>query len=110
MLYRIIHAGGKCHHHLDHVGLSDASLEDFIGPTGLVKLLKVLDAGIYHDPKFIGAQIKPANIRNYVETFRRLHLPYYEEARLYWDQAAEDGSLDGINEIAIFLSLWRLRT
>jgi hypothetical protein len=96
--YRIIHAGGQCHHHLHAAGLSDSSLEDFVGPTGLVKLLSVLDVGAYHDPNFVGhLRIKPANVRNYVETFRRLQLPYYEEARLYWDQATEDGVFDGIN-------------
>lgn len=34
--------------------------------------------------------------------WRRLHLPYYEEARRYFDEAQADGTLDGVNEIELY--------
>lgn len=101
--FKIIHAGGQCHHHLQRAGLSDSSLKDFVGPLGLVNLLRVLDVGTYHNPTFSGPHIAQPEIRPYVEVFRRLHLPYYEEARLYWGDAIQDGEFDGINEVAIFM-------
>jgi len=38
---------------------------------------------------------KLADIKEVAEIIRRLHLPYYEEARLYWDDALRDGFHDG---------------
>jgi hypothetical protein len=36
-----------------------------------------------------------------VEFTRRLTVPYYEEAQLYWNQAEQDGLFDGANEISL---------
>ena len=40
----------------------------------------------------------------FTEIFRRLQLPYYEEARRYWEQAKRDEFFDGANEIRIYQS------
>lgn len=38
---------------------------------------------------------KLADIEEYIEIIRRLYLPYWEEARLYWDNALKYGFHDG---------------
>ena len=79
--FKIIHAGGPCHHHMHRAGLSDASLSDFVGPLGIINMLRVLDVGSHHAPQFLGPRIAPTEIRPYVEVFRRLHRPY---SRFLW--------------------------
>jgi len=80
----------------------DAHLNVMLGPRGIVRLLSMMDVGTYHDPalKHVGGV---DDVRNWTEVFRRLHVPYYEEARLYFDRARADGHLDGINEVALYL-------
>ena len=34
---------------------------------------------------------------------RRLTIPYYEEARLYWSRAEADGFFDGANEVWLYM-------
>lgn len=33
---------------------------------------------------------------------RRLHFPYYDEARRHWEETEEDGLFDAINEIGFY--------
>ncbi|WP_054749991.1 hypothetical protein [Ruminiclostridium josui] len=44
-----------------------------------------------------------ADIRKWIDFYRRLQLPYYEEARQYWEEAISDGYFDDANEIYIYL-------
>ena len=37
-----------------------------------------------------------------VEIIRRLHIPHYEEARLYWERAKEDGFFAGTSADAVW--------
>lgn len=78
----------------------DADVLVMLGHRGLVRLLAMMDVGRYHDPdgRDVG-QVK--DIRGWTEVFRRLHLPYYEEARLYFEEVRASGDFDGINEIAL---------
>ena len=72
-----------------------------LGPKGIAHLLSKMDVGTFHDPE--GRSVGGVkDIRNWVEIFRRLHIPYYEEARGYIDRARSDGDLDGINELALY--------
>ncbi len=80
---------------------SDTSLESVVGPEGIVMLLSLIDFGPYHNQDYICPSIK--NFREFVEIFRRLHIPYYEEARLYWEKALEDNYFESANEIWIYL-------
>lgn len=41
-------------------------------------------------------------IAEFTEVLRRLTIPHYEEARLYFKQAAQDGFFDEVNEIALY--------
>lgn len=71
-------------------------LTRFVGEDGLPHLLCLLDEGVH-----IGLgpdchscpQVK--DIGEWMELIRRLQVPYYEEARQYFDGACEDGHFDG---------------
>jgi hypothetical protein len=98
--FRIIHHKTKCFK-LDHkYGQSTLPLKEFTGTTGLIHLLKLLDIGPFHEPIYSRPDIK--DFREYTEFFRRLTLPYYEEARQWWSEATSDGYLENYNEIPIY--------
>lgn len=78
---------------------SDDSLESFLGDHGKVELLSLLDPGPYHMPNF---RLFVTDIRKWKDIFMRLQLPYYEEARRYWNRATSDGYFGDVNEIAIY--------
>jgi len=67
---------------------SHLALERVIGSAGLGYLLFSIELsekkGVY----------KLADIEEFIEMIRRLHLSYWEEARLYWDKAYRDGFHD----------------
>ncbi|NQS98573.1 MAG: hypothetical protein HQ591_08970 [candidate division Zixibacteria bacterium] len=86
-----------CYHYNDY----DLSLNEIIGDQGLVMLLSFLDIGNYHAPDNPISKIR--DFREYTELFKRLLLPYYEEARRYWNTAIEDNFFDSANEIWIYL-------
>jgi hypothetical protein len=93
--------GTDCHRYRQHASRYDLDLSQFIGTDGLVEMLAFLDPGPDHVPRFTGPRVR--DVRELVEIVRRLHVPYYEEARLYWDRARRDGFFDGMNEVVIFL-------
>lgn len=75
-------------------------LESFLGDEGMVRFLSMIDPG----PDFCeNYKERIADKRLLLETFRRLQLPYYEEARLYWPKATADGYFDGASEIWRYL-------
>ena len=63
-------------------------------------LLSFLDEGPIHDPEYSGPRAK--DIREFVDIVRRLTIPYYEEARLYWRRAQADGFFSGCGHVAIY--------
>lgn len=63
-------------------------------------LLHFIDIGPYHAPNYDGVSFE--NGREFTELFRRVQLPYYEEARRHWDKAKRDGFFDGSNEMWIY--------
>jgi hypothetical protein len=77
-----------------------SSLEDFLGEAGLAKLLTMIDAGKMHQPLY---REQISNIRDFLEFFRRVQLPYYEEARLYWQDAIDDDYFADGNELWTYL-------
>lgn len=109
--FNIVHHGGSsprkkynhngCYQHADRHGRMDEALNQSIDPNRMMAfLLKFIDMGRYHDPD--RGHIAKVNISEYVELVRRLTIPYYEEARLYWEEAKSDGFFDGANEILIY--------
>lgn len=109
--FRIVHNGGAsprkkfnhegCYQHGNSNGRMDDHLNHCLDPNRMMAfLLKFIDMGRYHD--LHGVHTGKVNISEYVELFRRLTIPYYEEARLYWEEARIDGYFDGANEILIY--------
>ncbi len=75
-------------------------IESFLGDDGKVRLLSLIDPG----PDFLAEYHEQiADMRLFLEFFRRVQLPYYEEARLYWGKAKADGYFVGANEIWTYL-------
>jgi len=99
--FKIVHHGGECYHYNHHEGRSDSSLDDFIGDKGLTTLLSMIHPGKRHMPDSNEVQIE--NPVEFLEVVRRLHIPYFEEARLYWSNAQEHGFFDGANEVWLYL-------
>ena len=83
-----------------HSGGSSWHLHHVIAPDGIARLLGLLDVGPELDPDYSGPEV--VSIREWVELFRRLTIPFYEEARLYWRQAKADGWFDGANEVSLY--------
>lgn len=79
-----------------------SALNDFLNENQMPRLLSFLDVGPHHAPQHLGAEIR--DMREYVEFMRRLTIPYYEEARHYFQEAENDGYFDGANELWIYQS------
>jgi hypothetical protein len=89
----------RCYLHHDAQGRSDEPLASVMSSL-IPNLLMHLDVGAYHNPNYVGPRV--GDMRNYVEIFRRLTIPYYEEARLCWEDGIEGGDFDMHNEVSIF--------
>lgn len=75
-------------------------LKNFLGDEGKVRLLSLLDPGPYHMPEF---KLTTSNVRKWNDFFMRLQIPYYEEARQYWNRAISDGYFGDLNEVDLYL-------
>jgi hypothetical protein len=71
--------------------LLDTNLQGVLGSDGLARLLSMIETRRFEDMK------------GFVEILRRLHIPSYEEARQYWDEAEAGGFFGGANEYWPFL-------
>lgn len=80
---------------------SDMHLDVMLGARGIAHMLAKVDVGEYHDRD--GQSLGKVDLRNWTEIVRRLHIPYYEEARRHFREARSNGDLDGINEVALYL-------
>lgn len=103
--FRIVHhitsSPLKSNNGCAHVpSLSTSKLKDFLGENGMIYILKLIDQGIFHRSKFNEPEV--ADVLEYVEFVRRLTIPYYEEARLYFGHAESDVITKGLNEIRVY--------
>lgn len=81
--FRIVHRDPPCiYNERKHM-----SLENFVEANGLNYLLSKLGLDAIDD------------VSSYIEIMCRLQIPYYEEARLYHEDAVQDGYFDGENEL-----------
>jgi hypothetical protein len=71
--FHIVHNRSRCFQNDGHDECSDNHLHYFVGPAGLAYLLSIIDPAVGDGP--------PADLAEYLEVFRRLQVPYYEEAR-----------------------------
>lgn len=74
--FRIIH-GGRCD---DRSLTSSTPLTDYLGPDGLSNMLSSLSAGPIKNTQGERSDCD-VNLDAFIDLIRRLHLPYYEEAR-----------------------------
>ncbi len=87
--FKIIHSGEECSCYSEEdISLNDAPLESFMGNKGHLYLLSFIDVGALLMREYKGARVK--NLREFVEFMRRLTVPYYEEARLYFENLHAD--------------------
>lgn len=77
---------------------SDSDLIHYLGENGIAALLSQIDHG-RHFGNSDETCIKNLSETNWIDFFRRLQTPYYEEARIYWAEAESDGFFGGANEI-----------
>jgi len=99
--FRICHHTPKCQTLRKSINLQDLPLREVSGEKVHAFLYKFLDVGPYHQEKFEKHSIK--DLREYVELMRRLTIPYYEEARQFWNKAMEDGYFGDSNEVYIYI-------
>lgn len=108
--FRIVHAAYTsplkdknkegCYKYGNSLYRSDIDLEYFLKHAHQY-MYSYLHLGFLHDPKNeIGCQID--NFPEFVDFFKRLTIPYYEEARLSFGQALADGIIADENEIYLF--------
>jgi hypothetical protein len=90
-----------CYQHSKKIERRDSHLDHFLSKEyKMANILMFLDIGSYHNPEYNGTYL--TDMRQYVETVRRLTIPYYEEARHYWTEALDDGFFIDANERMIF--------
>lgn len=91
----------RCYQLNDASGQATVQLNNFMNPNNIIaRILKPLDIGPLFDKHYSGPAI--TDFRDYVEIIKRLTIPYYEEARLYWQEAVNDGFLEGKHEISAY--------
>ncbi|MFI5298378.1 MAG: hypothetical protein ACHREM_09790 [Polyangiales bacterium] len=83
----------------DGVRTSVRPLVDWLGTRGLIHGFGMLDAGLHHQPRFSGTRVR--DVREWTELMRRLHLPYFEEARHFWTPASA-GYFGDVSEEKIY--------
>jgi hypothetical protein len=98
--FRIVHHLANCYRHIHAFDRADLHITAFIGAPGLQRFLSMLDPGPLISPS---AEPDQPEMRSFVDTVRRLHIPYYEEARQYMAEAQGDGYFEDQTEVSIFL-------
>ena len=87
-----------CYRYGNESGRMDIGLDDFI-QYAKQNMFSFLDKGVIYDRNgTIGCQIE--NFREFTEFFKRLIIPYYEEARFYLNEAYDD--IYDINELVLY--------
>jgi hypothetical protein len=98
--FRIVHihgasprikTGRNCHYP-EYLGICDNPLKKFTGADGLGYLLSFFDRNL-RDPKEV------------IEIIRRLHIPYYEEARGFLKRAIEEGFISCWDDTQVILKM-----
>jgi hypothetical protein len=88
-----------CYRHGRIPGRSDMHLHHIL-ENRMAQLLRFIDVGKHHEPVFSGPHA--TDLREWSELARRLTIPHYEQARLYWDLAQSGGYFQDANEILIY--------
>jgi hypothetical protein len=100
--FKIVHNSQEksCYFYKRSVEQKTLPLSDFLNENKFSMIYSYLDEGAILSPERVSVQIK--NIREFTDFARRLCIPYYEEARCYFDQAIADEFFDGANEFHVY--------
>lgn len=94
--FNIIHRG-KC----DKRGQpSSSDLESFLGVDGLAYLTSFISYGEFRNDNDGGRNL---NKKSFIDFFRRVQLPYYEEARRKFSSEEVQNQMDGSNEYSPYV-------
>jgi len=91
---------GGCYFYDGYPGRMGGSLAEFTGDHAMPSLLSFVDQGPIHEKVYRGPML--VDYREWVELVRRLTIPGYEEARLYREQAVQDGFFAEMDERAAY--------
>lgn len=94
--FRIVHRDCDDHAHFRFW----EPLKDFLGPDGSSYLLSFVSLGPFLTWPGFASTPGPANNDQFVDLFRRVQLPYYEEARKYFSHEEMAERMAGENEIS----------
>ena len=103
--FRICHvhgkskSGKKCQRHHHAVDVSDTSLNEVLSRAP-VFIYSFIGVGHLHEIETHRTKIK--DLKAFLDFARRLTVPYYEEARQFWNDAYQDGMLDGRHEYSTY--------
>jgi hypothetical protein len=106
--FRIVHHGphsprrndGRDCYYSNAERAGDYPLSEFVGVHGLLELTSWIDMGKWHNSKYEGPEVR--DLREWTTFFRRLHIPYYEEAR-HCIEELRDECEGGANEVYLYL-------
>ena len=88
--FRIVHNLERClYARAERAG--DVPLESLLGSDGLVYLLAFLERD------------RIADLGQFLDVVRRLHVPHYEEARQYWGAAEDDSFFTSRNPSSVYM-------
>lgn len=98
--FRICHHEEKCMLLANDPDVCDGHLEDYLNEDGHLHLLSMLHPGDYASDKYDGPRV--LEMGEFMEIYRRLTIPLYEDARQYFAQAKNDGFLDSTNDVTLY--------
>lgn len=100
--FRIVHHNGhnNCYCYERSVNQQTIPLTEFLGENKFNLIFSFLDEGAHFSPDRPNDKVH--DLREFVDFCRRLTIPYYEEARLYFEMAKSDGFFDGENEVSLY--------
>lgn len=98
--FRICHHENRCMKYANDPEVNDGHLEDFLDEDGRLDLLSMIDPGPFVKANFDGPSV--VDLRQFMEIYRRLTIPYYEEARQYFNLAKSDGMLEDCNGVTLY--------
>lgn len=96
---RIVHHGESCQSPPQQQGRRELPLDDFAGPDKLASLYGFISVAPNGENT-----ATPEHQEEFTEILRRLTMPYYEEARLYWNKAMTDGFFGSASDAQIYSS------
>lgn len=82
---------------------ASAALEDFLGDHGVAYLLSFLSVGLVFEEPDAESPAQIRSISEFVDLFRRVQTPFYEEARIHFADPEVQEQLSDYNEYAPYL-------